>query len=297
MQAWKDIHFTSFDGLALYGRCYPAGGTFPLQPGQPVVLCLANLTDNSHIFDPLARFLSQHPDNPRTVYTIDYRGRGQSDDDPDWRNYTPYIEMRDVLDFITLNNMPKVTVIGTARGGMIATLIASARPNCLEAVVLNDSGPVIETHGISRMASYLQKTPRAGSWERATKIMHKIHGGFYPRLTQQGWENLAESWFCEKKGRLAPCFDQRLVRIFRKIKPNKKLPELWMHYVALRRIPLLVLRGEHSDILSAETLDRMVALHHNCLALSVPDQGHAPLLWDRPSQTAIHKFIRNAGEV
>ena len=293
MQAWKDIHFSSFDNIPLYGRCYPAGGQFPLTPGKPVILCLTNLSDNSKIFDPIAHFLSQHESHPVTVYTMDYRGRGQSGYDKNWHNYTPYIEMRDALDFITLNNMPKFTLIGTGRGGMIATLIAAHRPNCLKGIVLNDSAPVIESHGISRIANTLHKTPNAESWEQATKIIHRIHGGFYPKLTQQGWHNMAHSWFCEKNDSLVPCFDRRLTRIFRKIKINKKLPELWHYYMALRRMPLLILRGEHSDILSKETLEQMVALNHICQAMTVPDQGHAPLLWDKPSQQAIHTFIMN----
>ncbi len=291
MQDWKDIYFNSFDNLALYGRCYPAGGHFPLIPGRPVILCLANLTDNSKIFDPLARFLSTHPTHPITVYTMDYRGRGQSEEDANWRNYTPYIEMRDVLDFITLNNMPKVTLIGTGRGGIIASLIATHRPICLKGIVLNDSAPVIESHGLSRIANMVQKAPNVESWEQATKITHRIHGGFYPKLTQQGWQQMAESWFCEKKDSLTPCFDRRLVRIFRKIKLNQKLPELWSYYMGLRRLPLLVLRGEYSDVMSRETLKKMVALNHTCQAMTVPDQGHAPLLWDQPSQKAIHNFI------
>ncbi len=291
MTGWKDIHFTSFDGLSLYGRCYPATGQFPIIPGQPVVLCLTNLTDNCQIFDPLAHFLSHHPEHPMTVYTMDYRGRGWSDNDKNWHNYTPYIEMRDVLDFMALNNMPKITLIGSGRGGMIASLIAAVRPNCLNAIILNDSGAVIEPHGISRMVSYLQKTPHAHDWDRATKIVYQIHGGFFPKLTHKGWEDYAQSWFCEQNGRLVPCFDRRLVRMFRKIRLNKKLPELWSHFGALRRMPLLILRGQHSDMLSEVTVDRMVAQSYQGMALTVPDQGHAPLLWDQPSQEAIHKFI------
>ncbi len=291
MQDWKDIYFRSFDNLTLYGRCYPAGGQFPLTPSAPVVLCLANLTDNSTIFAPLARALSSHPTHPITVYTMDYRGRGQSDFDKNWHNYTPYVEMRDVLDFITLNNMPKVTLIGSGRGGMIATLIAATRPTCLQGVVLNDSAPIIESHGIARIIHTLQKTPNAHSWDDATQLIYKIHGRSFPKLTQEGWEDFAKSWFCEKKNRLTPCFDRRIVRIFRKIKRNQKLPELWVYYMALRRIPLLLLRGEHSDIVSAATFERMVTLNHTCCALTVPNQGHTPLLWDKPSQDTIHKFV------
>ena len=123
-QTWHDIHFTSRDGLRLYARHYPAAGG---ARGRPVV-CLAGLTRNSKDFHDLAEALAGHAACPRDVYCLDYRGRGRSQYDPDWKNYTVLVEMQDVLDFMTLRGLHDAAVIGTSRGGLIAMVMAGGRP-------------------------------------------------------------------------------------------------------------------------------------------------------------------------
>ena len=95
---WRDIVFTSRDGLRLYARHYPATEPAQRRPGR----LPRRLTRNSRDFHDLAAALAGPGPWSRDVYTLDYRGRGRSDDDPDWRNYTPYFEMLDVLDFLAL---------------------------------------------------------------------------------------------------------------------------------------------------------------------------------------------------
>src|SRR5262245_48977365 len=137
---YEDIFYTARDGLKLHARRYPAAPT--AAPGRTVV-CLAGLTRNGRDFHDLAVALSRRPGSPRTVFTIDYRGRGLSAFDSDWRNYAVQIEMLDVIDFITLEGLHDVAMIGTSRGGLITMLLAAVQPTAIGAVVLNDIGPVI----------------------------------------------------------------------------------------------------------------------------------------------------------
>src|SRR5262249_48366661 len=126
---FEEIYFSSSDGLRLHARRYPAAGQ---ARGRPV-LCLPGLTRHGRAFRDPALALSRHPNQARTVYTFDYRGRGLSEHDPDWRHYTVTTEMLDVLDFMTLAGLSDAAVIGTSRGGLITTLMAAVQPTVLGA--------------------------------------------------------------------------------------------------------------------------------------------------------------------
>jgi len=123
MQDYNDIHFTSRDGLRLYARHYPVAGAWR----RPLV-CLAGLTRNSRDFHDLARALATPDADGRNVYALDYRGRGRSQHDPNWRNYSMLIELNDVLDFMIVKGLQHAAVIGTSRGGILAMLMAVIRP-------------------------------------------------------------------------------------------------------------------------------------------------------------------------
>src|SRR5690606_914696 len=114
------------------------------------VLCLAGLTRNSRDFHDIAMALSSG-ENARDVYALDCRGRGRSQHDPDWRNYSIPVEVLDVQDLITLRGLEKTAIIGTSRGGLISMALAAAQPTIIGAVVLNDIGPVIERDGLTRI--------------------------------------------------------------------------------------------------------------------------------------------------
>src|SRR5262245_55332812 len=125
---WRDIYFSARDGLRLYARHYPA----PASARRPV-LCLAGLSRNSRDFHRLATVLASPDDSGREVYALDSRGRGLSEHDRDWRNYSLLVELNDALDFITMKGLHGATVIGTSRGGLIAMMMAVLRPNALGA--------------------------------------------------------------------------------------------------------------------------------------------------------------------
>jgi len=137
-ELWRDLYYASFDDLRLHVRHYPVAEA----KARPVV-CLPGLTRNGRDFHYLASYLSHHPQRPRAVYCVDYRGRGGSQYDRQWRNYTPFIELIDALDFMTLQDLHDAAIIGTSRGGIIAMMMAAIRPTAMGVVVLNDIGPVI----------------------------------------------------------------------------------------------------------------------------------------------------------
>lgn len=283
--AFQDIYFTARDGLRLHVRQYPA---MDVAQGGPVV-CLPGLTRNGRDFQDLAVVLANHPNGARDVYAIDYRGRGLSAFDPDWRNYTIQVEMFDVLDFLTMSGLHGAAVIGTSRGGLIAMLMAAVQPGAIGSVVLNDIGPVIEYDGLARITGYVGRMPLPISWSDAAKMVRDLNRRHFPEVHEHVWEEFARQWYNEKDGRPTYGYDRKLgnaLSIF-----DGPMPELWPQFEALKRVPVLVLRGENSDILAPETVEEMRRRHPALVSITVANQGHAPLLKDEQTIEAINHFL------
>ena len=285
-QPWRDIFYESSDALRLHARHYPA----PDEKFRSVI-CLPGLTRNARDFHTLATYLSTHPEKPRNVYCLDYRGRGLSQHDRNWRNYVPYTELADVMDFLTLRGLHRVGVVGTSRGGIIATMMAALRPTAMGALVLNDIGPVIETRGLARIVSYVGRTPIPKTWADAVMIMREINGRGFPNFTDAEWDQMARGIFEERKGRLALSYDRKLSRAMGSIDLSRPVPDMWPQFAALGRVPLFVLRGEFSEVLSPETLELMSERHPNMRTLTVPGQGHTPVLQEQEPVEAIGSFF------
>jgi pimeloyl-ACP methyl ester carboxylesterase len=286
-QNWREIRFSSNNGLTLYARRYGEA-----RPGVRPVLCLPGLTRNSADFHDLASFLASHPTRPRQVLCPDYRGRGKSDYDPEWRNYSPFVELLDTLDLMSIMGLEHAAIIGTSRGGIIAMLMAAVRPNAMSALVLNDIGPEIETAGLARIMGYAGKVPLPATWEEASELVRSMNKRFFTNLSEDDWAELARQLFAERNGRPAPGYDTKLADALSEIDIAQKIPTMWPQFEALTRIPVLVLRGEHSDLLSAATVAEMEARHPRLASVTVHAQGHAPLLKDRFTIGIIADFLR-----
>jgi pimeloyl-ACP methyl ester carboxylesterase len=292
MQAFQDIYFTARDGLRLYGRHYPAAYRDGTE--RRPVLCLAGLTRNCRDFNVIAEALSQRSDGARDVYTFDYRGRGLSQYDPDWNNYAVPIEMLDVLDFMIVTGLKNASIIGTSRGGLIAMVMAAAQPRAVGPVILNDIGPVIEQTGLGRISAYVGRIPLPGSWAQAADLVHDMSRRAFPAIPKEEWLDVAKQWFNEHKGRPAPGYDAALANALSVL--DGPIPALWPQFEALKRVPVLVLRGETSDILSADTVAEMSRRHPALSTYVVRGQGHAPLLRDAETIDQIAGFL-TASEV
>lgn len=290
MQSWTDIHYTSRDGLRLYARHYPVPGSLR----RPVV-CLAGLTRNSRDFHDLATALARHDETGRDVYCLDYRGRGRSQHDPNWKNYSVLVELNDALDFMAMKGLDRAAVIGTSRGGLIAMLMGVLRPGAMGAVVLNDIGPVIEREGLARIVAYVGRVPLPANWQEATALTYEMNRRQFTAVPADQWEDVARQLFNDDNGLPSPSYDPKLAKAISVM--DGPTPELWPQFAALSHVPVLVVRGENSDILGARTLAEMQARHPRLAAFTVRGQGHAPLLKDAPSIGTIASFLaRTDGE-
>ncbi len=282
----REVTFTSTDGLTLFARDYGDR----LSPWTPVV-CLAGLTRNSRDFHEVAIHLAGHRHRPRRVVAFDYRGRGRSQWDDDSDNYNPLVEMTDALDGMARFGISRAVVAGTSRGGIVGMLMAVARPQTVAALVLNDIGPAIEPRGLARIKSYVGQTPAPDDWADAARIQHRLHGGQFTAMDDTDWDAFARLTYRDEGGRPTNDYDPALARTLQGIELDQPVPTMWDEFEALKAIPVLVLRGENSDLLSPETVAAMAARHPHVETLTVADQGHAPQLRGGQVLNQISAFI------
>ncbi|MBI4276054.1 MAG: alpha/beta hydrolase [Rhizobiales bacterium] len=274
------------DGLRLHMRCYASRSAC----GRPVV-CLPGLSRNSADFHALAAALASDPAHPRRVLALDYRGRGRSEYDRNPKNYSLPVELSDVIAVITALDMAPVVFVGTSRGSILAMLLAAIRPGAIAGCVLNDIGPVIEPQGLMRIKSYVGKLPEPRNFEEAADLLRRLFVMQFPKMSQQDWlANAKRSWR-EQDGRLIPDYDVALANDLAKIELEQPLPALWKEFDALKHVPVMVVRGENSDILSPATVAAMAARRSDLEILNVPDQGHAPFLDDNDTIGRVAGFV------
>ncbi|HEY8580133.1 MAG TPA: alpha/beta hydrolase [Beijerinckiaceae bacterium] len=276
------------DGLRLHVREWGSR----LWEATPV-LCLPGLARTADDFDALAAALAGGAAGaPRRVLAMDYRGRGLSDYAADWRDYDLKVENADILACCTALGLAHAVVVGTSRGGLHAMMLAATRPALLRGVVLNDIGPVLEARGLARIRGYVGKLPQPASWPDAEDLLKRTMGAQFPALDAAGWAAYARLTFKEEKGRLEPRYDVRLMKGLEALDLESPLPSAWPQFDGLADAPLLVLRGERSDLLSPETLADMVRRHPRAESHVVEGQGHAPLLLDPPTIARVAAFVR-----
>ena len=279
--------FSASDGLKLHLRDFG-----PADSALAPIVCLPGLSRNSLDFEPLARYLGQNGSGPaRRIVALDYRGRGLSDHDPDWRNYNIAVESGDILAVLTACGIEQAIFIGTSRGGMHVMALSALRPGLIKAAVLNDIGPVLEAKGLARIRGYVGKLPMPGSWADAIDLLKHIGSAHFTALTPQDWEHYARTSFAENDGKFEMRYDLRLLKTLEHLDLEAPLPQLWPQFDGLRHRPLMVVRGGNSDLLSKATLAQMQQHHPDCAIFTVDGQGHAPLLTDAPTLGRIADFI------
>lgn len=272
----EDVFFSASDGLRLHAADY--GRHDPATRDRLPIVCLPGLTRNTRDFDNLARLLSTDPKAPRRVVSFDYRGRGQSGWDKDPSRYTIIVEAEDVLSGMAALGLEHAIFIGTSRGGLIMHVLAAMRPGVMAAGVLNDIGPVIEGAGLAQIKAYLSRTPKPKNWTEAAQILAEAHSKSFTALSDKDWADYAHAVYVEKDGQLVPDYDPALLDGLKGVDFNTPLPTLWPQFEGLGGMPLMALRGEHSTLLSSETLIEMKNRVQSLKTVTIPGHGHPPVL-------------------
>lgn len=272
--------FHSDDGLSLFYQIHNK------EKGRPV-LCLSGLTRNSDDFEFLLPHLENH-----CVITMDYRGRGRSDYTQNYRSYTVATEAKDALSLLNHLAIPKASIIGTSRGGLIAMGLAKTAPERLAAVVLNDIGPDIEAEGLARIFDYLGKNPPYKTYDEATQALLARVPGF-DDVSESQWRRHAQHlWKLETDG-LKNRYDPKLKDALLE-SASQGQPDLWPYFQCLNKISTGLIRGQNSDLLTMETVEKMRLAAPNLIFKNVPDRGHCPFLDEGNSLAVIYEVLNNA---
>ncbi|MBB3563999.1 pimeloyl-ACP methyl ester carboxylesterase [Rhizobium sp. BK512] len=289
---FEEKFYRSTDGLRLYARSYQVADK---EPDRLPIVCLPGLTRNSRDFHELALILSRDTVSPRRVVALDYRGRGLSDRDGNKANYNLAVECGDVIAGCAALGVDRAIFIGTSRGGLILHLLAAIKPELLTGVILNDIGPVIEPAGLVAIRDYLNRDRKAQSWSEAADVLREDHSSAFPALGLTDWEGMAHAIYRQQNGVPVADYDPAIAEQLKTMDFNNPLPDLWPQFENLGAIPLLLIRGENSSLLSRGTVDEMAKRHPDMLQITAKGQGHAPLLHLGDIPHTIRMFVSKFG--
>lgn len=294
----SEHRYTSDDGLSLYYRDYGN------KDSRDTLLCLPGLTRNSRDFHALALRLCQR----YRVLCVDPRGRGMSDRDPDWRNYTIASYMPDVNRLMDVAGVTRAIFLGTSMGGIMSMTMAYQRPDCVKAIVLNDVGPEADPAGIRRILRYVGRRVPVDSWDEAVAQLRNTYAIALPDRPRAFWEDRVRLSYREgADGRPELDMDLRigdairrsvrivlflkLLRALRLVKQVQGVPiDAWDSFRAVK-VPCMVMRGELSDILSEEIVERMKAVKPDLQVVTIPGIGHSPYIDGPEMFGAIDAFL------
>ena len=221
---------------------------------------------------------------------MDYRGRGASD----WTGaatYTVLQEAQDVLALLDHLGVTQTAILGTSRGGLIGMLLAAIAKPRLTGLCLNDIGPVIDPDGLTRIAAYVGRRPAAGDLETFARRLAQA---------QPAFENVPPArWLAEAThhARVTPdgldlTYDPALRDAFTAGMAAPPV-DLWPLFDACAGLPLALIRGANTDLLSMETVAQMQARRPDMGFANVPGRGHVPFLDEPESLTTLHAFLRS----
>ena len=276
--------FDSQEGLRLFSRVYAGPSA-----GATVVVCLHGLMRNSRDFEDLAPHLAAR----YRVIVPDVRGRGFSARDPNFNNYEIPVYLNDLLLLLTGLGVGRARIIGTSMGGLMAMVLGVMQPQLVAGIVLNDVGAELDPQGLERIRGYAGKSAPVRSWEEAVADVRGIYGSVWPGLSDERWQRIARlSYRASAQGVPEADADPLIAEPFRD--PKTGAPNLWPLWGALAKVPILAIRGAHSDILNAATLARMQHEKPDLEVLEVANRGHAPMLDEPECLAAIDEFLARA---
>jgi len=243
---------------------------------QAPIFCVHGLTRNSNDFNDLAQVMSQQ----RQVICPDIIGRGQSE----WvahahlYDYSQYVS--DVAALINHANKHTshnhVDFIGTSMGGLIGMMLAAIPNTPIARLVINDVGPFLEASALDRIATYTGTAPAFTTLQEAETYLRKIHAPFAP-MTDKNWQEMAKHGTKQTSDGLYHLnYDPKIGDTLRAGLTGTDI-NLWPLWNMIQ-CPTLVIRGEHSDLLSKATAQQMTTTGPKAKLIEIETAGHAPSL-------------------
>ena len=277
---YADRFWTSPDGIKLHYRDYDG----PHE--KPPILCLPGLTRNARDFEPVAERYA----GDWRVLSVEFRGRGMSGYDPETDHYHPRVYVADVLKLLDQLGIADAVFVGTSLGGLVTMLLAMSDSERIAGALLNDIGPVIDPTGIARIGTYVGGTASFDDWDEAVTAVADRNHDIYPDYDRAQWDRYTRRIMTERGGRIVFDYDTGISKTFSKPAETPDA-DTWPLFDALDGRPVTVLRGELSDLLSADVAERMAARLADVELVTVPRVGHAPSLDEPESLAAIDRLL------
>jgi pimeloyl-ACP methyl ester carboxylesterase len=278
--AYRDCFATVPDGLRVHYRDYQGSAS------RPPLLCLHGLTRNARDFAEFAQRYSPH----RRVIALDFRGRGSSEYDPVPARYTPLTYAADVVQLLDQLSLPQAVFVGTSLGGLVTMAVAAMAPQRIAASILNDVGPELAEVGLDRIKDYVGRNARFASWDEAAEAIAANNHHIPATNTHADWLKMAQRVCREDEGSVVFDYDMGIALPFETKGPAPTI-DLWPLFKVLGQKPLLVVRGERSDLLTAAALEKMHDAVPSMESVTVPGAGHAPMLDEPEALAAIDAFL------
>jgi pimeloyl-ACP methyl ester carboxylesterase len=262
-------------------------------PDNPrVLVCVHGLTRSGRDFDRLAAAFA---DTYRVVCP-DVVGRGLSSwlTVPNFYTVPQYVS--DMVTLIARLDVEKVDWFGTSMGGLIGMGLAGLPQSPIQKMLLNDVGPHLEPAAVSRIGEYLGKPLRFETLQQGIDCAALLAQTFGP-LTPEEWREINTPLLHERDGAWYFRYDPRIGEPFAAITEDQtKAGEaaLWGALAAAQG-PVLVVRGEQSDLLSRETVQKMVAQGKAVSSVEIPGVGHAPAFLSAEQIGIARRFFVGAG--
>lgn len=286
--SFDDRTFATADGLKLHYRDYAAVGP----ASGPPVLCLHGLTRNVRDFEDLAPMIAGLG---RRVIVASQRGRGESGRDPVVERYNPAVYAADMVGLLDHLEIPRAVFVGTSMGGLMTLITAAMAPGRIAAAVLNDIGPEIDPAGLERIRGYVGGGRAARSWEDAARMCRDINRVAFPLETGEAfWLGFARKLFRTEgdPGPIVLDYDPQIAASFPAApRDDQPAADLWPLFDALAQAPVLVIRGEITDILMASTVAEMRRRKPDIATCVVPEVGHAPFMTEPAAWAALREFL------
>ena len=277
---YEDGFWWSKDGLRLHYRDYSGSDD------RPPILCIPGLTRNARDFAHVADRLA----GDWRLICLDLRGRGESAFAKFPMSYAPITYLQDIEDLLETLKIERFLAFGTSLGGLLTMLLATAKPGRIAGALLNDIGPVIEEAGLNRIRGFVGKSGSWPSWMHAARAASNLHGHAHPDYDLPRWIALAKRLYrLTPQGRIIPDYDPRIAEPMRH--PGEPV-DLWPAYEALGDVPVTILRGATSDILSADTAAAMAKRLPNARLTLIPRTGHPPELDEPSAIKAINDLLK-----
>jgi len=285
-QTFVDRRWSSADGLSLYARDYAAAAG----PAKLPVIAIHGLTRNAADFEAIAPLIAQ---SGRRVLAIDVRGRGRSDRAPDPMTYQPATYAQDVLALLNQTGIEKAVFLGTSMGGLITMALAAIRSKVIAGAIINDVGPEVAKEGLMRIAAYSGQPVDTPGWAEAAAYAKRINAVAFPHYTDADWDAFARRIFrIGTEGAPVLDYDPDIAVPIRAAGEKALVPNLWPMFGRLAKArPVLLVRGQNSDLLSPEIVAKMQKRAPKMDVIEVPGVGHAPMLDEPEAKAAIFPFL------